>query len=514
MIILKFNFMLTIFNNYLINSLLYIVILYLFNFCSILRLYIIVKNIFSILILIFYVENIKLMFSVILYLCTLVSNIIFISWYKNYITNYNRLFLNTYITNNKIFLDKPSNISNAYFYEWLRGLVDGEGCFHINVKNVKNKNKVYFSFQFSIKLHKDDSNMLYMIKNRLRIGSICLSNDNKVIYYVIGKQDLLKIFNIFDKQALNTSKNLNYLAFKEAYYLWYDRIKNNNNNDLIEKILSIKNSVNRKRISFTQPKNHKIIITPYWLLGFIEGEGTFFVRKTIALGFGISQTKSELNVLETIKIFLLNLPGVMDLNINKENTKVVQCYIESKAKNERSKPMVNIRITDLNYIKKVLVPFLNNLTWFSKKEQDYKDWKIILAFICEGKHFTKEGEEVIYLINRGMNIRRLTTNKFMFPKIDLNDRIGNLLKSPSNYEIHENGKIFLVSKGKYLKGRGKIHIEVYNDKDKIVKIFNSIKECAQYFNICRSTVSRRLDLGKFFIFDNERYLIKRKWILP
>jgi len=105
MIILKFNFMLTIFNNYLINSLLYIVILYLFNFCSILRLYIIVKNIFSILILIFYVENIKLMFSVILYLCTLVSNIIFISWYKNYITNYNRLFLNTYITNNKIFLE-------------------------------------------------------------------------------------------------------------------------------------------------------------------------------------------------------------------------------------------------------------------------------------------------------------------------------------------------------------------------------------------------------------------------
>ena len=28
------------------------------------------------------------------------------------------------------------------------------------------------------------------------------------------------------------------------------------------------------------PDNHKINITPYWLLGFIEGEGSFSVAKT------------------------------------------------------------------------------------------------------------------------------------------------------------------------------------------------------------------------------------------
>jgi len=37
--------------------------------------------------------------------------------------------------------------------------------------------------------------------------------------------------------------------------------------------------MNSKRISYVQPKNHKIIINPFWLLGFIEGEGSFGVIK-------------------------------------------------------------------------------------------------------------------------------------------------------------------------------------------------------------------------------------------
>lgn len=77
---------------------------------------------------------------------------------------------------------------------------------------------IYFRFIFKINLHKDDIFMLWKIKDNLEIGSVRC--DNHFAVYSIGRRkDLLKIFDIFDRTPINTSKNLNYLAFKEAYYL-------------------------------------------------------------------------------------------------------------------------------------------------------------------------------------------------------------------------------------------------------------------------------------------------------
>jgi hypothetical protein len=41
--------------------------------------------------------------------------------------------------------------------------------------------------------------------------------------------------------------------------------------------------MNKKRTDFDLPENHKIIITDYWLLGFIEGEVCFSVAKKVPL---------------------------------------------------------------------------------------------------------------------------------------------------------------------------------------------------------------------------------------
>jgi hypothetical protein len=37
--------------------------------------------------------------------------------------------------------------------------------------------------------------------------------------------------------------------------------------------------MNKKRNNFIQSPNHNIKFTPYWLLGLIEGDGSFFVTK-------------------------------------------------------------------------------------------------------------------------------------------------------------------------------------------------------------------------------------------
>jgi LAGLIDADG DNA endonuclease family protein len=69
--------------------------------------------------------------------------------------------------------------------------------------------------------------------------------------------------------------------------------------------------MNTLRTKFILPNSHKILITPYWLLGFIEGDGSFSVStsKSFPLRFNIVQSIIEKKVLEAIKLFLLELSG-------------------------------------------------------------------------------------------------------------------------------------------------------------------------------------------------------------
>ena len=280
-----------------------------------------------------------------------------------------------------------------------------------------------------------------------------------------------------------------------------------------KELMTLKNLMNQKRVDFKQPVEHRINISPYWLLGFVEAEGYFSIAKTNhSLEFGIGQTLSELKVLEAIRNFLLNLPG--SYKITRSDTNVVGINIDNKAKNENSKPMAKIKVNKTDYITNILVPFFDNLNWLSKKELDYIDWKLILSIKNQGKHFTKEGQELITLISKRMNLNRLSTNPDTLSVINLQERILKLLSSPSNYEIHPDGKIWIKSSGVYLKGRGNINIEVFDDKGLLVNSFDSIKECALFFGVSDRTIIRRLDKGAFCIFEGQNLIVKRVVSLP
>jgi hypothetical protein len=168
--------------------------------------------------------------------------------------------------------------------------------------------------------------------------------------------------------------------------------------------------MNKKRIQFKQPNNHTINITSYWLLGFIEGEGYFSIARnqTFSLTFGIGQTLTEKEVLVKIKEFLFNLPG--KYAISRKDTNVIQLSVNSKAKIESSNIMAKIEVKKLDYITNVLIPFFDKLLWFSKKKEDYLDWKIVLNLKNQGKHFLDKEKEIICLISNRMNQNRLSTN--------------------------------------------------------------------------------------------------------
>lgn len=126
------------------------------------------------------------------------------------------------------------------------------------------------------------------------------------VYLLYLKQMILKQF-YYQFFPLNAVKYLDYLDFKNAFLLYTSREKNKKIlNELINNILDIIENMNTKRVNFYLPK--VIRITVNYLIGYLEGDGTFYFNKsdmTVHVGL-VSLTANRL-VLEKIREFLLNL---------------------------------------------------------------------------------------------------------------------------------------------------------------------------------------------------------------
>lgn len=399
-------------------------------------------------------------------------------------------------------------INRANFLEWFRGFVDSKGCF--SLQPIDNR----FKFIFTLCLHKDEAPLLEYIGQKLGIGQVFIKKDT-VNYTVIRKVDLLKIFSILDKKPLNTSKHLNYIMFRQGYDLYFNRESNKVSKEIFEQLFNLKNQMNKKRIEFDR-LGDPINITAYWLLGFTEGDGYFSVnKKYFSLKFGIGQNYKELPVMEAIQKFLLSLlppVGEGKYSIKRSNTNPVKLATYDSAKGRNDEPMCYITVNQTDFISNVILPFFDSVTWLSKKKYDYQDWKLVLNILNEGKHFTDEGKELILQIANRMNNNRLSTNIAQTKPLSVNIKeiALKLLSSPSNYEIQTDGKILIKSTGTYLKGRGNIGVKVLDDKGEIIYSFNSIKNCALFFNVHSRTIIRRLDSGKFIEFKGKILVFKRE----
>ena len=126
------------------------------------------------------------------------------------------------------------------------------------------------------------------------------------------------------------------------------------------------------------PKDKEICITPYWLLGFIEGEGCFSINKrnNFRLDFSLSQSSTNLELLQNIKIYLENLPGTDGNYVGAVGISTV------RSNNPNHQSTTRIETTRILFITYILIPFLESLTWRSKKRFDFQDWKNILRLVC------------------------------------------------------------------------------------------------------------------------------------
>ena|SRR5258708_1813368 len=124
------------------------------------------------------------------------------------------------------------------------------------------------------------------------------------------------------------------------------------------------------------------------------------------LTFGLGQTITQKAVIEAIAQFLNNL---IPENLSELKNRPNFIHINTKDVYKNSKPFVSLTLYRIDYILNAFIPFLDSLTFISKKGLDYMDWKTVALLRKDGKHLTAEGKVLITNICNRMNNNRLTT---------------------------------------------------------------------------------------------------------
>lgn len=249
-----------------------------------------------------------------------------------------------------------------WFEQWLVGMTDGDGTFHIAYHNGK------WNLVYKIALSRYNLRALYYIKKQLCVGSV--SKDGTKGQFVIRDiKNLAKfIFPIFDKYPLLTSKRFDYLKLKKAYDILED--KNLSKEEKDKYLFEIKNEslpVNymsdgwdKIKLPFETTLEVKQVMTKPWVVGFIEAEGSFYLvskdKTRIVHGFGLTQ-KLDSIVLEGIRS-ILHIPTVVRFKSNHNHyildtthSKAIENIIKYFDNTMKSMKSVEYRIWARSYTK-------------------------------------------------------------------------------------------------------------------------------------------------------------------
>lgn len=214
------------------------------------------------------------------------------------------------------------------FYHWLVGFTDGDGSFTI-CRQISKKGKSKWSLFFKITQSNYNLRALYHIKKELGYGSVQLESKTNMADFRIRNKDVINkiIFPLFDKYPLLTSKHFEYTKFKEAYRIITDiNIMSEEKDNLLIILKNEKRPWNYISPVWEKVNNEikdtnaaKYIMSKYWLVGFTEVEGSFYLvsksSNRIVHAFEITQ-KLDIIILESIAHIL----GISIVNKKRYNT--------------------------------------------------------------------------------------------------------------------------------------------------------------------------------------------------
>jgi LAGLIDADG endonuclease len=261
---------------------------------------------------------------------------------------------------NKGYLNNNNN--KIWFEQWLVGMTDGDGTFSLIRQNDK------WSLAYKIALSRYNLRALYYIKKQLGVGSVTKDN-TKGQFFIRDRKTLETIIcPIFDKYPLLTSKQFNYLKFKQALSILNNTCLTKDEKD--KKLFALKNELmpdnyispvwNNIDLPFKSVNDINNIMSKPWLVGFIEAEGSFYLVSKdpirIVHGFGLTQ-KLDSVVLEGIKL-ILHIPTSVKFKskhnyyiLDTTNSRAIENIIEYFHSTMKGMKSVEYRIWARSYFK-------------------------------------------------------------------------------------------------------------------------------------------------------------------
>lgn len=296
-------------------------------------------------------------------------------------------------------------LENQYLNpHFVTGFIDAEGCFHISlVNNLNLKLRLSVRAVFQIALHKKDLGLLEKLREFFGVGKVIVRSDGAVYYQVSSLEDLILIIKHLDNYPLITHKWADFELFKSVVYMMWN--KEHLTEEGLAKIVNIKAAMNfgalskelLSRFIDVKPVKRPIkkdiqVAHPFWVSGFVEGEGMFFVniykRKDSTLGEGV-------------KI-------VFKITQDLRNSEVLAMFnnIFSCGKVYRQSPSAKVHdflITGLSDILKYVIPFFLAYPLEGAKHKEFLDFVKVGELMKDKAHLKKDGLEQIRLIKSGIN---------------------------------------------------------------------------------------------------------------
>lgn len=347
---------------------------------------------------------------------------------------------------------------------------------------------------FRIALHRDDRGVLEHLKCTLGCGRLNTERDT-LVFTISQLSDIEKtLIPLFEEFPLNTTKHLDYLAFKKAFFMFFNRRNSElNKPDLYLEILELKHSMNTKRVSDVLPRGHEIRITGNYLVGLLEGDGSFYFNKqdlTVRVSF-VTTTANKV-LLDKIREFLINHldepSGILG-----SSTKLINIY-DKKIKGD-NKPISILEIYQVDYICNILIPYLDEIQFRTKKHKDYVYFRRLAFLNLEGKYLTEKGRELMIKLADTMNNNRLSTNSSNPLTLDMTTKseLYLLIKSKPLIDIDSEGRARIISENKYIRSTYIIKATFLNGS---ISYFTNGVSCAKALHVSNNTITRRLNDGK------------------
>lgn len=101
--------------------------------------------------------------------------------------------------------------------DWIVGFVDGEGCFHVSINQLKDMTLGKRPLpEFVVVQHKRDIQLLHALKKYFGCGVVRVNHKDRYCYRVRSIEDLnSKIIPFFEKHQLKTKKQLEFKTFRK-----------------------------------------------------------------------------------------------------------------------------------------------------------------------------------------------------------------------------------------------------------------------------------------------------------